>query len=150
MTGIVVFGEQIGAFFGIYEFNAEKYTGPVLTKTRRCLTMKILQINASARRDGANSTRVANRVVERLQAAHADAVVTRRDFASNSHPVLDEAALGALFTPAVPWLSTTSPRSTVSPGSDSNRWFRSANVSCLRFHHRCAFTTALIPEDCDI
>ncbi len=62
--------------------------------------MKILQINASARRDGANSTRVANRVVERLQAAHADAVVTRRDFASNPHPVLDEAALGALFTPA--------------------------------------------------
>src|SRR5574343_438037 len=41
VTGIVVFGEQIGAFFGIYECNAEKYTGPVLTKTRRCLTMKI-------------------------------------------------------------------------------------------------------------
>ena len=62
--------------------------------------MNILQINASARREGANSTRLATRVVERLQAAHPGARVTVRDLAATPHPVLDEAALGALFTPA--------------------------------------------------
>lgn len=62
--------------------------------------MKILQVNASARREGANSTVVANRIVERLKAAHPGAAVTLRDLAANPHPVLDEAALGALFTPA--------------------------------------------------
>ncbi|WP_310447832.1 FMN-dependent NADH-azoreductase [Thiobacillus sp.] len=62
--------------------------------------MKILQINASARREGANSTRVANTIVERLKAAHPGAQVTVRDLAVMPHPVLDEAALGALFTPA--------------------------------------------------
>lgn len=62
--------------------------------------MNILQINASARREGANSTQVANRVVERLQAANPAATLTLRDLAVTPHPVLDEAALGALFTPA--------------------------------------------------
>ncbi|MDE2594179.1 MAG: NAD(P)H-dependent oxidoreductase [Burkholderiales bacterium] len=62
--------------------------------------MKILQINASARREGANSTRVAQQVVARLQADHPGAEVTVRDLAVTPHPVLDEAALGALFTPA--------------------------------------------------
>jgi FMN-dependent NADH-azoreductase len=62
--------------------------------------MKILQVNASARRDGANSTRLANAIVERLKASHPDASLTVRDLAVTPHPVLDEAALGALFTPA--------------------------------------------------
>jgi len=62
--------------------------------------MNILQINASARRHGANSTRLANRVVERLLAANPGAQVTLRDLAHDPLPVLDEAALGALFTPA--------------------------------------------------
>ncbi|OGU24149.1 MAG: FMN-dependent NADH-azoreductase [Hydrogenophilales bacterium RIFOXYD1_FULL_62_11] len=62
--------------------------------------MNILQINASARREGANSTRVANTIVERLKAAHPGAQVSLRDLAVTPHPVLDEAALGALFTPA--------------------------------------------------
>ncbi|MBE0588868.1 MAG: NAD(P)H-dependent oxidoreductase, partial [Hydrogenophaga sp.] len=62
--------------------------------------MNILQINASARREGANSTKVANSVVERLKAAHPTATFTLRDLAVTPHPVLDEAALGALFTPA--------------------------------------------------
>jgi FMN-dependent NADH-azoreductase len=62
--------------------------------------MNILQINASARREGANSTRLANAVVARLQATHPDARVTLRDLAVTPHPMLDEAALGALFTPA--------------------------------------------------
>ena len=62
--------------------------------------MKILQINASARSVGANSTRLADAITARLQAQNPQAVVELRDLASNPHPVLDEAALGALFTPA--------------------------------------------------
>ncbi|MDZ7858741.1 FMN-dependent NADH-azoreductase [Sphaerotilus sp.] len=62
--------------------------------------MHILQINASARRDGANSTRLANQIAARLQAANPGATLTLRDLAVTPHPLLDEAALGALFTPA--------------------------------------------------
>ena len=62
--------------------------------------MKILQINASARREGANSTKLANRITERLLAANPGATVTVRDLAAEPLPVLDEVALGALFTPA--------------------------------------------------
>jgi FMN-dependent NADH-azoreductase len=62
--------------------------------------MNILQINSSARSEGANSTRVANDIVARLLAANPAAQVSVRDLASNPVPVLDEAALGALFTPA--------------------------------------------------
>lgn len=61
--------------------------------------MNILQINASARREGANSTRVGNSIVARLQSASPAATLTLRDLSSSPHPVLDEAALGALFTP---------------------------------------------------
>jgi FMN-dependent NADH-azoreductase len=39
-------------------------------------------------------------MVERLRAAHPDARLTVRDLARTPHPGLDEAALGALFTPA--------------------------------------------------
>ena len=62
--------------------------------------MNILQINASARRDNANSTKVANSVVARLKSANPAATHTLRDLAVTPHPMLDEAALGALFTPA--------------------------------------------------
>lgn len=62
--------------------------------------MKILQINASARSSGANSTRLADAITARLKAQNPGATVELRDLASNPHPVLDEAALGALFTPA--------------------------------------------------
>jgi len=62
--------------------------------------MNILQVNASARREGANSTRVANSIVARLKSANPAATLTLRDLAVTPHPVLDEAALGALFTPA--------------------------------------------------
>ncbi len=62
--------------------------------------MKILQINSSARVEGANSTRLASTVTARLQAKHPGATVTVRDLAVTPHPVLDAAALGALFTPA--------------------------------------------------
>lgn len=62
--------------------------------------MKILQINASARAEGANSTRLADAITARLTSRHPGAVVEVRDFARDPHPVLDEAALQALFTPA--------------------------------------------------
>lgn len=62
--------------------------------------MNILQINASARREGAHSTRVANATTERLLAQNPQATLTLRDLAVNPHPALDEAALGALFTAA--------------------------------------------------
>jgi FMN-dependent NADH-azoreductase len=62
--------------------------------------MNILQINSSARSQGSESTRMADAIVARLVAGHPGARVTRRDLAADPHPVLDEAALGALFTPA--------------------------------------------------
>ena len=61
--------------------------------------MKILQINASARSAGANSTRLADTVTARLKAQYPNAGVELRDLASDPHPVLDEPALAALFTP---------------------------------------------------
>ncbi|MEZ5647180.1 MAG: NAD(P)H-dependent oxidoreductase [Burkholderiaceae bacterium] len=61
--------------------------------------MNILQINASPRRGDANSTKLANQVTERLQAASAGAKVTVRDLGEQPVTILDEAALGALFTP---------------------------------------------------
>jgi len=66
--------------------------------------MNILQINSSARSwsngQGSQSTRLANELVERLLAANPGAGRTMRDLTSNPHPALDEATLGALFTPA--------------------------------------------------
>ena len=62
--------------------------------------MNILQINASARREGANSTRLADAIAARLRQAQPSARLTLRDLAITPHPVLDEHALGALFTPA--------------------------------------------------
>jgi FMN-dependent NADH-azoreductase len=62
--------------------------------------MKILQINASARPQGANSTRLANAVTARLLRQHPDAEVEVLDLAATPHPILDAPALAALFTPA--------------------------------------------------
>ena len=62
--------------------------------------MKILQINASARSTGANSTRLANVIRDRLLNQHPGAAVEVRDLSTHPHPVLDEPSLGALFTPA--------------------------------------------------
>ena len=62
--------------------------------------MNILQINSSARSTGSESTRLADAIVAKLQAANPGATVARRDLAATPHPVLDEAALQALFTPA--------------------------------------------------
>jgi len=62
--------------------------------------MNVLQINSSARREASHSTRLANRIVQRLRDADPDATLAVRDLGLKPHPVLDEAALGALFTPA--------------------------------------------------
>ncbi len=62
--------------------------------------MNILQINSSARRADANSTRLASLIAGRLLDRHPDARLTLRDLAVTPHPVLDEQTLGALFTPA--------------------------------------------------
>jgi FMN-dependent NADH-azoreductase len=66
--------------------------------------MNILQINSSARSwangQGSQSTRLANELVELLRAANPGATLTLRDLTANPHPALDEATLGALFTPA--------------------------------------------------
>lgn len=62
--------------------------------------MNILQINSSARREASHSTRLANRIVERLRDTDPDANLTVRDLNRHPHSVLDEAAVGALFTPA--------------------------------------------------
>ena len=62
--------------------------------------MNILQINSSPRLEASQSTRLAARLVQRLRDAHPEATVTVRDLGRVPHPVLDEAALGALFSPA--------------------------------------------------
>lgn len=62
--------------------------------------MNILQINSSARSNGSESTRLADAIVAKLSAGASHVQLTRRDLASDPHPILDEAALQALFTPA--------------------------------------------------
>ena len=62
--------------------------------------MNILQINSSARSTEAQSTRLANAIVAQLSAHQPQAVVRVRDLANTPHPMLGEAALQALLTPA--------------------------------------------------
>ncbi len=62
--------------------------------------MNILQITSSVRGNDSESTRVANLIVDKLVSSNAGAKVVRRDFGAAPHPLLDGAAVGALFTPA--------------------------------------------------
>ncbi len=62
--------------------------------------MNILQITSSVRGNDSESTRVTNQIVGKLLAANPGATVVRRDLGANPHPLLDGAAVGALFTPA--------------------------------------------------
>jgi len=62
--------------------------------------VNILQLNSSARAENSQSTRLAAAIVERLVGTHTNAAVAVRDLSRAPHPALDEAALGALFTPA--------------------------------------------------
>ena len=66
--------------------------------------MNILQINSSARRlhegQGSVSTQLANEVVQQLLERNPGARTVVHDLAVHPLPPMDEAALGALFTPA--------------------------------------------------
>ena len=66
--------------------------------------MNILQVNSSARPfadgTGSFSTRLVNDVVQGLLDANPGASVTVRDLTQTPHPMLDEATLRALHTPA--------------------------------------------------
>lgn len=62
--------------------------------------MNILQINSSVRGKDSESTRVAKLIVDKLVSANPDAKLVRRDLGAAPHPLLDGAAVGALFTPA--------------------------------------------------
>ena len=62
--------------------------------------MNILHITSSVRGDASESTRVTQQIVDKLVAANPGATVKSRDLGAQPHPLLDGAALGALFTPA--------------------------------------------------
>ncbi|MGA7812491.1 FMN-dependent NADH-azoreductase [Caballeronia sp.] len=60
----------------------------------------ILQINSAARSQGAQSTLLADEVSAKLQQTHAGAKLVVRNLLADSLPHLDDATLGAFFTPA--------------------------------------------------
>ncbi|WP_179403157.1 FMN-dependent NADH-azoreductase [Burkholderia guangdongensis] len=60
----------------------------------------ILQINSAARSQGAQSTLLANELTAKLQQSNPGAAVTVRDLQADPLPHLDDAVLGAFFTPA--------------------------------------------------
>jgi FMN-dependent NADH-azoreductase len=60
----------------------------------------ILQLNSAARSQGANSTLLANELAATLQQANPGAALVLRDLLTDALPHLDDAVLGAFFTPA--------------------------------------------------
>ena len=60
----------------------------------------ILQINSAARSQGANSTLLANELTAKLQQSNPGAQVVVRNLQAEPLPHLDDAILGAFFTPA--------------------------------------------------
>jgi FMN-dependent NADH-azoreductase len=60
----------------------------------------ILQINSAARSQGANSTLLVNELTSKLQQSHPGAQVVARNLQAEPLPHLDDAILGAFFTPA--------------------------------------------------
>lgn len=60
----------------------------------------ILQINSAARSQGAQSTLLVNELTEKLKQTHSDAHVVVRNLQAEPLPHLDDAVLGAFFTPA--------------------------------------------------
>jgi FMN-dependent NADH-azoreductase len=62
--------------------------------------MNILQINSSIRAENAYSSRLADNLVAGLRQQVPSASLVLRDLAKTPHPLLDEAALVALSTPA--------------------------------------------------
>ena len=60
----------------------------------------ILQLNSAARSQGANSTLLANELTAQLQQANPGAKLVVRNLQAEPLPHLDDAVLGAFFTPA--------------------------------------------------
>ncbi len=60
----------------------------------------ILQINSAARSQGAQSTLLVNELTTRLQQSNPGAKLVSRDLQGDPLPHLDDATLGAFFTPA--------------------------------------------------
>jgi FMN-dependent NADH-azoreductase len=60
----------------------------------------ILQINSAARSQGAQSTLLVNELTTRLQQSNAGSTVVTRNLQAEPLPHLDDAVLGAFFTPA--------------------------------------------------
>ncbi|CAG9258777.1 FMN-dependent NADH-azoreductase [Paraburkholderia unamae] len=60
----------------------------------------ILQINSAARSQGAQSTLLINELTEKLQQSNPGAQVVTRNLQAEPLPHLDDAILGAFFTPA--------------------------------------------------
>jgi FMN-dependent NADH-azoreductase len=62
--------------------------------------MNILQIHSSVRADNSHSNSLATELATALREKHSGATQKLRDLGRDAHPVLDGAALQALFTPA--------------------------------------------------
>ena len=62
--------------------------------------MNVLVIQSSVRAQDANSSKLANMIVDKIKARHAGASIETLDLGSNPHPALDGAAVGAIFTPS--------------------------------------------------
>jgi FMN-dependent NADH-azoreductase len=60
----------------------------------------ILQINSAARSQGAQSTLLADELTAKLQQSHPGATLVKRELLADNLPHLDDATLGAFFTPA--------------------------------------------------
>ncbi|TAM49246.1 MAG: FMN-dependent NADH-azoreductase [Paraburkholderia sp.] len=60
----------------------------------------ILQLNSAARSQGANSTLLANELTAKLHQSSGGAKLVVRDLLADALPHLDDAVLGAFFTPA--------------------------------------------------
>jgi FMN-dependent NADH-azoreductase len=62
--------------------------------------MNLLQINTSPRAGDSMSTKFASQIVEKIKSQHKDVQLDVLDLGHNAHAILDEMAIGALFTPA--------------------------------------------------
>ncbi len=60
----------------------------------------ILQISSAARSQGAQSTLLADELVAKLQQSNPGATLVKRSLLADNLPHLDDATLGAFFTPA--------------------------------------------------
>src|ERR1700721_874447 len=79
----------------VYPGSVKKHNG----STRATMTT-ILQINSAARSQGANSTLLVNELTTKLQQSNPGAQVVVRNLQAEPLPHLDDAVLGAFFTPA--------------------------------------------------